>query len=37
MKAQQIIEHKIEKKETPFGYAFLHAGKKIICDENLVQ
>ncbi len=45
VKAKETIEYKIEKKETPFGYGLIHAGKQIahesitcllylICDEN---
>ncbi len=29
VKAKETIEYKIEKKETPYGYGLIHAGKQI--------
>ena len=33
VKTKETVEHEIEKKETPFGYALLYAGK----DKSMSQ
>jgi hypothetical protein len=37
IKAKETIEHKILKKETPYGYGLIHAGKKILNELITLQ